>query len=468
MENQEKRAKLTAVDAADDDDGAVEVKQQERGAAKAAKARGVKFQLDEEQEAREIEKQRRAAIQKQYQEASATEDEEQLGPWLSWADQAINVTLVSSSKTLSKDVEVAAYHPEFTHQVIGETEKIYGYEDLQVEVMYSAGALSSYVGIDYEDRVDNEDKDAEPDNVIKSIIDWMPPTCTTDRSKFLQQCDADRKAFKPVGDVVFEGKGKQDETLQVYLASADTSGFVDYHSRAQTLAVWSIEQATWLDLTDTNWRVFYLFKKDTTDDGDVYSLLGFSTVYRYYVFPDKIRPRISQHLVLPPHQRRGYGTVLYEAVAAHLRTLDDVVDITVEAPVPAFEVIRDKIDCKECLKLPFVADFDFDTTGPQPFVDHVREKLKLSKKQGRHVYELLHFLAVVNGKASEETFLQRLKARLYRPHHHELAVKNKLRSKLSEQEQRLIDQQQQALKLTIEDQSKAVCRDYAARLQPKE
>ena len=38
-----------------------------------------------------------------------------------------------------------------------------------------------------------------------------------------------------------------------------------------------------------------------------YSLVAFASVYLFYCYPDRQRPRISQLLVLPHYQRRGHG-----------------------------------------------------------------------------------------------------------------------------------------------------------------
>lgn len=80
----------------------------------------------------------------------------------------------------------------------------------------------------------------------------------------------------------------------------------------------------------------------------------------------------SQHIILPPYQRQGLGSILLESVMSNLRTLDHVIDITVESPNSAFTAIRDRIDCKECLRLPDVKAFDFDKNGPENFIPLVR------------------------------------------------------------------------------------------------
>lgn len=51
----------------------------------------------------------------------------------------------------------------------------------------------------------------------------------------------------------------------------------------------------------------------------MYATVGYTTVYLYYAYPDNVRPRISQMLVLPPFQKIGIGTKLIE-VTNYLNT----------------------------------------------------------------------------------------------------------------------------------------------------
>lgn len=68
---------------------------------------------------------------------------------------------------------------------------------------------------------------------------------------------------------------------------------------------------------------------EQSDDNMKYiSPVGFCSVYKFYAYPEKIRPRISQFFVLPTHQRRGLGTKLYHTILTHLRGLPDVIDVT--------------------------------------------------------------------------------------------------------------------------------------------
>ena len=44
--------------------------------------------------------------------------------------------------------------------------------------------------------------------------------------------------------------------------------------------------------------------------------VGFCTLYTFWAYPNKTRLRVSQILVLPPHQRQGVGQALLQAAYA--------------------------------------------------------------------------------------------------------------------------------------------------------
>lgn len=58
------------------------------------------------------------------------------------------------------------------------------------------------------------------------------------------------------------------------------------------------------------------------------SELDFYFFLQYYAYPENMRPRISQMLVLPPFQRQGLGAKLLHAVSKHYWSIPKVVDIT--------------------------------------------------------------------------------------------------------------------------------------------
>ena len=60
----------------------------------------------------------------------------------------------------------------------------------------------------------------------------------------------------------------------------------------------------------------------------MYAVAGFTVLYEFYAYPEHLRPRVSQMLVLPPFQRMGVGTALLETVYKRYRDDAKVVSIT--------------------------------------------------------------------------------------------------------------------------------------------
>ncbi len=171
-----------------------------------------------------------------------------------------------------------------------------------------------------------------------------------------------------------------------------------YHNQVQPLALWYIENASNVDLSSDEgggfWNVLYLYQKKkknecqgeeeeeqhSTDNDDSdeyqYSFVGYVTLFGFYSPFRKPKSgiilRICQMLILPPYQRCGHGKQLYQIVynyiygkyvdilrsASHghdesknhnndskdLLPNEDIVEVNVEDPSPAFEALRNRMD----------------------------------------------------------------------------------------------------------------------------
>uniref|UniRef100_A0A7S2UQD9 Histone acetyltransferase n=2 Tax=Attheya septentrionalis TaxID=420275 RepID=A0A7S2UQD9_9STRA len=107
------------------------------------------------------------------------------------------------------------------------------------------------------------------------------------------------------------------------------------------------------------------FSKNSKEDFQ-YSLVGYMTLFYFHAPFKKPKPgmvlRICQAVILPPYQRAGHGKSMFQAVydiasgtyESKLRSLnqhkksngmqDEIVEINVEDPAPAFVCLRDRID----------------------------------------------------------------------------------------------------------------------------
>lgn len=75
--------------------------------------------------------------------------------------------------------------------------------------------------------------------------------------------------------------------------------------------------------------LFYRYEKyKNQNDETCYGVVGLSTVYEYYAYPENIRPRISQLLILPLFQNCGLAARLLLSIYNFYGRNQNVVDIT--------------------------------------------------------------------------------------------------------------------------------------------
>lgn len=75
-------------------------------------------------------------------------------------------------------------------------------------------------------------------------------------------------------------------------------------------------------------------------DDNKHALVGYTTLYPFLFYPDKIRMRLSQFLILPAFHRLGLGSKLYQHVYQQIMTNPEIMELTVEDPSEEFSVFR--------------------------------------------------------------------------------------------------------------------------------
>ncbi|KAL5683562.1 hypothetical protein ACJX0J_009947 [Zea mays] len=149
------------------------------------------------------------------------------------------------------------------------------------------------------------------------------------------------------------------------------------------------------------WEMLLVVKKATQEAGSKFELLGFASVHNFYHYPESIRLRISQILVLPPYQGEGHGLGLLEAIN-YIAQSENIYDVTIESPSDYLQYVRSSIDCL-CLLM-------FDPIKPAlgAIVSSLKETnlskraqslrmvppLKIKKKQFLRCWEILVFLSL--------------------------------------------------------------------------
>ncbi|ESO94305.1 hypothetical protein LOTGIDRAFT_232538 [Lottia gigantea] len=289
-----------------------------------------------------------------------------------------------------------SFKPDMTHQVFGEQESIFGYKDLEVKMYYTAAKLNTYLSMSYIDKVTPKRFDGlVPDEVLPKLAQEIPPGYYTNLDDFLATLPKEVN-FKPFGEMLHSYKVKTDgssRNFEVYKTDIDVPGFRDYHSRLQTFLLFFIDAASYIDVDDDRWNYFLVFEKYRNNGETMYAIAGYMTIYNYYAYPNKTRPRISQVLILPPFQRQGHGAELLQTFYNTCYDRDDIMDITVEDPSENFQRLRDFVDCKNVCKLREFQPNNIRVSFNDAMLQAARQKLKLSRRQARRVYEILRLKA---------------------------------------------------------------------------
>lgn len=116
-------------------------------------------------------------------------------------------------------------------------------------------------------------------------------------------------------------------------------------------------------------------------------------------------------MILPPYQRKGYGTYLVEVLSG-VAIAEDVHDFTVEEPLDDFQHVRTCVDVKHLLAFEPIQDAVNSAVSnlkqgklseklqvprlvpPPSAVEDVRKALKINKKQFLQCWEILIYLGL--------------------------------------------------------------------------
>ncbi|XP_058118340.1 histone acetyltransferase type B catalytic subunit [Anopheles ziemanni] len=308
--------------------------------------------------------------------------------------------------------EDLTFKPEMAHQIFGESESIFGYRDLRIDVMASAGPLDLFFDISYSKKVDElHNEGLKADDVEKSLASIVEDGCYyTSLDEFKRVLASKGDSFKPLGTKVDEfqypigasgtsaggsSRSGQPRTFEVYVSSATDTEYMKFHSRLETFSFWFIDGFSRVEL-DPFWQFFTVYERYETDNNNGsaaeprYATVGYLAAYKYYSYPNKVRPRISQILVLPPFQKLGIATRLIEHTTyEYFSKLENVADITYEEPIEAIQHIRSVIDARRCKALPAFTKDKLLTGLSKEMLQQAREHHLINAKQCRVVYEIL-------------------------------------------------------------------------------
>jgi hypothetical protein len=347
------------------------------------------------------------------EEGGEDEDsEDQAPPHTCWAEEVTTIRMLRGGAGVGVECEVGRFRPEYTHQVFytpqGKEddealrelqELIIGYDEPKLDISYAANSLKAHIEFSCKGRV--EQKLLKKDNLSRtSILDSLHKRVPMDYATKLSAVQAEAEApFEPLGTMREEEKLPDGSSLQIFHFTADTPEAVKLVHRMQTFAVWLIETGQPIEVPDHRWNILTLYRVEKgANDQTVHTMLGFYTVYRYWVYDkarnelDKFRLRLSQCIIFPPFQRQGNGGRLLRAFYRMGREDASVLDLSVEDPGPEFQALRDVTDVQHLQNEAGALEAAAKACGCAHEMSQMAAKLKLCLPQMTRLCVLARFV----------------------------------------------------------------------------
>jgi histone acetyltransferase 1 len=307
----------------------------------------------------------------------------------------VSINLIRKHEVVVKD----DFHPSFTYQIFGDEEKIVGYKEPAIQILFHAHDLKPHAKISYKQKIKPDTEEVEKLMDIKGQLKPFLPAGCISGTQFTEASAS--ASWKPPGEVKrsYTANGARYE---IWCASLLDPQAKEILSNMRIFIPFYIEGGTCTFLDDPNWSLerwklwlVYEISSNDVPDSPPYILAGFATSYRiwtgpseanfsalthrepptYTIEPDQIpdpgpketpslsritkeyftpdnpdfydpifsppsRERISQFIILPPWQGQSHGANLYNTMTKLFLHDPSVFEITVEDPNEAFDDLR--------------------------------------------------------------------------------------------------------------------------------
>lgn len=339
------------------------------------------------------------------------------------ASECINIFLVVKKEDVGVVEDSSRIEPIDLNQFFDNDGRIFGYQDLKINIYLSIISFHAYADITFQSTSDGG----------KGITDLKPAlqkifgeSLVENKDAFLQTFSADIHYIRNVisnGEVLHceaSGENKNSDTRleansstvenRVIRMTVDCMPVGELYCRLVPLVLLLVDAGSPIDITDPSWGVYLAVESTKDDHGDVgVKLLGFAASYKFYYYPDSSRLRLSQILVLPPYQGRGYGRLLLKVLNSVAQS-ENIYDLSYEEPSEYLQHVRTCIDMHRLLAMESIKDalssvvmhikkddesrktYKLKFDPPATAVEDVRRSLKINRKQFLQCWEILIYL----------------------------------------------------------------------------
>ncbi|RYR65472.1 hypothetical protein Ahy_A03g011405 [Arachis hypogaea] len=351
------------------------------------------------------------------------------------AKHCIRIFLVSKKEEFLAP-ESSAIEPVDLNAFFGDDGKIYGYEGLKINIWVSSISFRAYADITFQSSSDRGKGITDLKVALQNIF---AETLVESKDEFIQTFITDKdfirttiSSGKVLQQKVFNGQisdsntdadsvtSKVEVVVRMVVGSMATGHL---YSRLIPLVLLLVDGSSPIDVTDPHWELYLVTQNETDQQGETQCrLIGFAAIYRFYHYPGGTRLRLSQILVLPHYQHKGYGRYILE-VLNDVAVSENVFDITIEEPLDNLQHIRTCLDiprllCCEPIQQSVKAAVSLLKQGrlskktnrprlmpPPSAIEYARKTLKINRKQFLQCWEVLLYLGLNPVEKHMDNFL---------------------------------------------------------------
>ncbi|EDO17508.1 hypothetical protein Kpol_1058p45 [Vanderwaltozyma polyspora DSM 70294] len=303
--------------------------------------------------------------------------------WTTSSNNALKISLVGEN--------AVQFSPTFTYPIFGDSEQIFGYQDLVIHLVFDSVTFKPFMNVKYSKKIDNE-----ADDIQGKLLKFLPKDdiIVKDEEKWVDAFEEEQKSYKFLNDEFKIGEYSiGDDEFVVYKAGIKDKFINKFHQRIQIFSLLLIEAASYIDDSDPNWELVLSFNKKTKQ------CVGFVTVYKYWKYEgfkefdnddnSHYRGKISQFLVFPPYQGKGHGSNLYQSIYNTWKNDSSITELVVEDPNEDFDDLRDRTDLEMLQKELFFNSVPNSGLVEEAWIKKQMKKYKIEARQFHRLIEMI-------------------------------------------------------------------------------
>lgn len=321
--------------------------------------------------------------------------------WTCSANEVLHISIAEPSKAIS-------FLPKFTYPIFGDSEQIFGYQDLRIDLAFDCLSMKPLLTYKYSKKLSKDIKSIEEifenflprgDYILKDENEWI-------------DCIANEKFELNDENIIYSYERKIEDKIKKFDIYKFQLNFEEIGKtlllRIQILVLFFIEAGSYININDKGWEIYLIYDRNEIENKKIF--IGFCTCYKFWKFEEfekydsikdfdneiKFRSRLSQIIILPPFQGNGHGKEIYKCITEEWIKDKRCEEITIEDPNEEFDELRDKIDLERFIESGLIKEIK---EIPINFIKRkeLRKKLKLTKRQFNRILEMgLYYYLLVN------------------------------------------------------------------------